>query len=276
MKNKKGFTLIELLAVIVVLAIIALIATPIVMNTIKKSQKGAAERSADNYIKQVETTVATKRLEGDILEGIYTINDKGNLTGNGLTEPLVIEMNGNKPTSGTIKISNGQVTTDSSMTIGEYDVSYDETAKKYVAIKLETYSITYNLTNVSGDNSNGSSITTKDVKTLKFTSNKGYRLPEDVTVSGATSVWDKKTGTLILSKVSGDVTVTIIGEEIPPYTNGEVVYFNVDTGEKCSNYTETQSNTGIKAGCMKFYAFNDDGGDTVNLILDHNTTAKVA
>ena len=276
MKNKKGFTLIELLAVIVVLAIIALIATPIVMNTIKKSQKGAAERSADNYIKQVETTVATKRLEGDILEGIYTINDKGNLTGNGLTEPLVIEMNGNKPTSGTIKISNGQVTTDSSMTIGEYDVSYDETAKKYVAIKLETYSITYNLTNVSGDNSNGLSITTKDVKTLKFTSNKGYRLPEDVTVSGATSVWDKKTGTLILSKVSGDVTVTIIGEEIPPYTNGEVVYFNVDTGEKCSNYTETQSNTGIKAGCMKFYAFNDDGGDTVNLILDHNTTAKVA
>ena len=33
--KKKGFTLIELLAVIVVLAIIALIATPIVMNVIK-------------------------------------------------------------------------------------------------------------------------------------------------------------------------------------------------------------------------------------------------
>ena len=27
---------------------------------------------------------------------------------------------------------------------------------------------------------------------------------------------------------------------------------------------------------MKFYAFNDDGKDTVNLILDHNTTATVA
>ena len=27
---------------------------------------------------------------------------------------------------------------------------------------------------------------------------------------------------------------------------------------------------------MKFYAFNDDGKDTVNLILDHNTTAKQA
>ena len=162
------------------------------------------------------------------------------------------------------------------MTIGEYDVSYDETTNKYVAIKLETYSITYNLTNVSGDNSNGVSITTKGLKTLKFTSNKGYRLPESVTVTGATSVWDKKTGTLILSKATGDVTVTIVGEEIPLYKNGEVVYFNVTTGEKCSDYTETQSNTGVKSGCMKFYVFNDDGKDTVNLILDHNTTALVA
>ena len=137
MKNKKGFTLIELLAVIVVLAIIALIAIPIVMNTIKKSQKKVAERSADSYIKQVETTVATKRLEGEILEGIYTINDKGNLEGNGLTKPLEIEMNGNKPTSGIIKISNGQVTTDSSMTVGSYEVAYNPTAKKYEATEKE-------------------------------------------------------------------------------------------------------------------------------------------
>ena len=79
LKNKKGFTLIELLAVIVVLAIIALIATPIVMNTIKKSQKGVAERSADNYREAVENIVATERLNGNILEGTYTINDKGNL-----------------------------------------------------------------------------------------------------------------------------------------------------------------------------------------------------
>ena len=63
LKNKKGFTLIELLAVIVVLAIIALIATPIVMNTIKNAKKGAAERTADNYIKQVETAVAEAKLE---------------------------------------------------------------------------------------------------------------------------------------------------------------------------------------------------------------------
>ena len=199
MKNKKGFTLIELLAVIVVLAIIALIATPIVMNTIKNAKKGAAERGADNYIKQVETAIATSKLDGkDVADGTYTIDENGNLTGNGLTEPITIEMNGEKPKGGSIVIKNGQVTTDSSMTIGDYDVSYNPTNKKYEA-KPAT----------------------------------------------------KK------------------------YNNGEVVYFNVTTGEKCSNYTETQSNTGVKEGCMKFYAFNDNGGDTINLILDHNTTAQV-
>ena len=276
--KRKGFTLIELLAVIVVLAIIALIATPIVMNTIEKSKKGAAERSADNYIDAVETAVATKRLDGNILEGTYTINDKGNLEGNGLTEPLVIEMNGNKPSGGTITIKDGQVTTDSKMTIGDYDVTYTPTNKKYEATKVETYKITYKLTNVSGNNV--TSITSAEAKSLTFIANTGYSLPESVTVSGATYTWDKETGTLVLSKVTGNVTVTIVGEEIKlkTYTNGEVVYFNVTTGSKCSStdYTETQSNTGINSGCMKFYAFNDDGGDTVNLILDHNTTAKIA
>ena len=63
---------------------------------------------------------------------------------------------------------------------------------------------------------------------------------------------------------------------VEKYTNGEIVYFDVDTGKACDNYTETQSNTGVKSGCMKFYAFNDDGGDTLNLILDHNTTATIA
>ncbi len=283
MKRKNAFTLIELLAVIAVLAIIALIATPIVMNTIKKSQKGAAERSADNYIDAVETTVATKRLDNVILEGEYIIQPDGNLCplsgcGENDKNKVIIEMEGNKPSGGTITINNGQVTNNSTMTIGEYDVSYDETTKKYTATKLETYSIKYNLTNVSGDNNNGSSITTKGVKVLKFTANSGYVLPDSVTVAGATSVWDKTTGTLTLSKVNGDVTVTIIGEEMPPYTNGEVVYFNVTTGEKClsSDYTETQSNIGVKEGCMKFYAFNDDGSDKLNLILDHNTTAAVA
>ena len=281
MKNKKGFTLIELLAVIVVLAIIALIATPIVMNTIKNAKKGAAERTADNYIKQVETAVATERLNGNILEdGEYQITSDGNLCRDKSAScsdenKIYVEMSGTKPTSGIVTISNGEISkSGTSMIIGDYNVIYND--NKYIATKLETYKITYNLTNVSGNNV--TSITSVETKSLTFTANTGYQLPESVTVTGATSVWNKKTGTLIISKVTGDVTVTIVGEEIQPYKNGEVVYFNVDNGTKCtsSDYTETQSNVGVKEGCMKFYAFNDDGGDTLNLILDHNTTALVA
>ena len=45
MRNK-GFTLIELLAVIVILAIIALIATPIILGIINDSRESAAKESA--------------------------------------------------------------------------------------------------------------------------------------------------------------------------------------------------------------------------------------
>ena len=136
--KRKGFTLIELLAVIVVLAIIALIATPIVMNTIKSAKKGAAERSADSYIGAVETAVATKRLDEIILEGEYIIQPDGNLCptsgcGENDKDKVIIEMEGNKPTSGTITIKDGQVRNDSTMTIGDYDVKYNEDNKKYEA-----------------------------------------------------------------------------------------------------------------------------------------------
>ena len=82
-------------------------------------------------------------------------------------------------------------------------------------------------------------------------------------------------GVLTINDVDGDI---VIEEGVELYQNGQIVYFNVTTGNACSesDYTETQSNIGVKEGCMKFYAFNDDGKDTVNLILDHNTTALVA
>ena len=53
MKNK-GFTLIELLAVIVILAIIALIATPIILGIIDDARKSSSERGAELVISSVE------------------------------------------------------------------------------------------------------------------------------------------------------------------------------------------------------------------------------
>ena len=60
------------------------------------------------------------------------------------------------------------------------------------------------------------------------------------------------------------------------YQNGDVVYYNPITNKRCSA-KESNSQTGTKTGCMKWYTFNDSGANTstVNMILDHNTTATV-
>ena len=92
-------------------------------------------------------------------------------------------------------------------------------------------------------------------------------------------------------KVGNDINTTdyVEGEcVIPnPYANGSVVYYDVLNGTTCTNYHIDNSKTGYNGttdkkttdnqnSCLKFYAFNDDVGDTtVNLLLDHNTTAQV-
>ena len=59
---KKGFTLIELLAVIVILAIIALIATPIILGIINDARKESNERSAELYASSVKNAIAAYQL----------------------------------------------------------------------------------------------------------------------------------------------------------------------------------------------------------------------
>src|SRR5574344_2021906 len=63
MSNKKGFTLIELLAVIVILAVIALIVTPIVTGIIKSAKEQADRRSAEGYVKAAENYYASTLLD---------------------------------------------------------------------------------------------------------------------------------------------------------------------------------------------------------------------
>ena len=55
---KKGFTLVELLAVIVILALIALITAPVVLNVIESSRDKTYRRSIENYGKAFEEAIA--------------------------------------------------------------------------------------------------------------------------------------------------------------------------------------------------------------------------
>ena len=107
MKNK-GFTLIELLAVIVILAIIALIATPIVINMIGNSKESADERSAELYLDAVEQAVARKNLTEEFSPSTCTIQSDGNLKCDGDTL-LEVQVENTKPTSGTITFEKGKI-----------------------------------------------------------------------------------------------------------------------------------------------------------------------
>ena len=62
--KKNGFTLIELLAVIVILAIIALIATPIILGIINDAREKANERSVELYASAVRNAIAAYQLTG--------------------------------------------------------------------------------------------------------------------------------------------------------------------------------------------------------------------
>src|SRR5574344_1131306 len=80
------------------------------------------------------------------------------------------------------------------------------------------------------------------------------------------------TGTLIVNS-DGTVAMAIVLNN-KSYSNGEAVYFNVTTGKTCTS-AEAVSTTNTKSGCMKFYTFGDNNtSKTVNMILDHNTTAN--
>jgi len=72
--RKNGFTLIELLAVIVILAIIALIATPIILGIINDAREKANERSVELYASAIKNGIAAYQLREmkEVAVGTYT------------------------------------------------------------------------------------------------------------------------------------------------------------------------------------------------------------
>ena len=108
MKRKKGFTLIELLAVIVILAIIALITVPTVIKIINNAKKGAAEDStygAVDAAKLYWASHATFDNENESEDVTFTCGNDGCKYNDD-----ILDISGDKPTGGTITISNGNVT----------------------------------------------------------------------------------------------------------------------------------------------------------------------
>ncbi len=89
-QKKKGFTLIELLAVIVILAVIALIATPLIMNVINDARKNSFKDSAYGIIKAVEFRAMKEMQDPEGKNPPYKVDVTG----------TAIDYSGDKPTNG--------------------------------------------------------------------------------------------------------------------------------------------------------------------------------
>lgn len=113
--NKKGFTLIELLAVIVILAIIALIVTPVVSNIISSARTAADARSVEGHIKNIEYAVIEKAFQDGT--GDLSVYDK-------LTSDAEVKATATLPANDnivctTLTIENGTVTSATGCKVGD-------------------------------------------------------------------------------------------------------------------------------------------------------------
>ncbi len=117
--NKKGFTLIELLAVIVILAIIALIVTPIVSNIIASARNSANARSVEGHIDNIEYAIISAAFN----EG----KDIGYMDGTVTNLTLSLPEN-DQITCASYVISNGIVNTANSCKATDWAKTYNYTA----------------------------------------------------------------------------------------------------------------------------------------------------
>ena len=143
--KKKGFTLIELLGIIIILAVIALLLVPAVLDMIEKARVSSAESGATLYVKNVELASAQNKITDAHLDGVYLINSDGNLCpeadGIECESPIAVEMKGNKPTSGTVVLESGKV---KSSLANDFDTR--------TVINIGKYSMSYNINNEMRDN----------------------------------------------------------------------------------------------------------------------------
>ena len=80
---KKGFTLIELLAVIIILAIVALIATAIILDVVEDARKSAAKSETSMILSGIQSYCATEDMKvqmGSVQASAAKCSGKGSIT----------------------------------------------------------------------------------------------------------------------------------------------------------------------------------------------------
>ncbi len=183
------------MAVIVVLAVIALIAVPIVLNIIKQARVGAAESSARNYIKAVETYTVAGELDKSktALKNNQKYNVTTTTTVDGKTYEAIndlVEIKGTKPSGSEdyVTLDDTSSVTKAKLTINGYEVVIEnnEIVSTTPGGKDET-----NNDNNSG--SSGDSSENKNEGTI-VASSENYKVGEKYQLTTSLSNTDSITG----------------------------------------------------------------------------------
>lgn len=131
--NKKGFTLIELLAIIVILAIIALIGTPIVTNIINTTRISSAERTCDGLVQAVQNLYSVSVLKDPNFGGatIYFNGGKMLVAKNVSTDTwnATLDYKGTIPQNGLIRIDQDGTYHWENIVVNTYGCSSDANGK---------------------------------------------------------------------------------------------------------------------------------------------------
>ena len=126
--NKKGFTLVELLAVIVLLGVVALIATPIITGVIEDSRISSFKSSLNGLKKSIETDYGDNNFDSTV-DYYYGGYNSGKTPSNTTKKLEVYDAHGNFlrdiEVSGYISgVGKGSVSNSGSVSVGIYTDKY--------------------------------------------------------------------------------------------------------------------------------------------------------
>jgi len=238
---KKGFTLIELLAVIVVLAILALVVTPIVLNIVENAQRGSDERSLEQYAKVMQSTYYELKMHDpsltleEYLDTVDTVSGVS-LTYNG-SKVICSERKVVETVSGTQTIELRNCTVDGR---GPYDFINGSAGKKNNSATSSVVKYTIKTTLSKGVKISNSATTIKHGESYSATLTPitGYELKSINITMGGKDITSSvcANGKITIEKVTGNIEIT----------TSVISIYTIKT--TLSNVTISNSVTSIKHG----------------------------
>ena len=265
--KKKGFTLVELLAVIFILSLILVIAVPSVNRYIKQSKEKA-------YNTQISTIIEAAQAYASANSGLLPRKEEfvvkitlGQLKSSGLIKEEVKNPNDDKYFDDALTIEIKKKGETYNYDIVESTITTRDGEKSPIINLNGSPMVTYNLNATYTEL--GASATDSDGNAIS-----NIVIDKSNLVMSAEGIYQVKYTATDTKGISSTVYRNVYVSN-NKYANGTAIYFNPNSNSVCSK-AEATSNTSKSNGCMKWYTFNDDGSSTVNLLLDHNTTATVA